>query len=406
MSSDSFLSGLEMFGIKMGLEQTRRLFSLMGNPEKSLRFIHVAGTNGKGSVCAMIAAGLSAAGFKTGFYSSPHLISLRERFRIDGKAISQATLNILADKAEKAAMTMKAEGASPTYFEVTTAVAAAYFAKEDVDFAVWETGMGGRLDATNIVLPEVSVITSVGMDHCDYLGSSLPLVAAEKSGIIKQGVPLFCGPMDNVAMEVIRCKAAEENTTIFLPLDNHSAVTHCNDYRLRNQTLAEAVLRHLSEKFKFPADKAFRGIPGMRWPARFHIMEDGAIVDGAHNPQGGLALAKLLQKEFPGERFSIIFAAFADKDTESLLKILEPLAERFIFTQISAKRPSAPPGQLETILQSFSKTPSLKAVNPAEALVLVPALHSSSRLLVTGSLFLAGEILKIKNLEEQALDIY
>ncbi len=189
---------------------------------------------------------------------------------------------------------------------------------------------------------------------------------------------------------------------LFRSLGKCSTPAESNDYRMINRNLAQAVLRHLSKKFDFPAGKAFRGISKMCWPARFHILDDGCIVDGAHNPQGTLALAKLLRQEFPGAKFTIVFAAFADKDTEGLLRTLEPIAESFIFTRINARRQSAAPDQLEGILRRFSSKPAVKASAPAEAL----AIHSRSRCLVTGSLFLAGETLKIKGLEKQVLDIY
>ena len=185
----NYLDTFSMFGIKLGLEQTEALFDAAGINLDTMRFIHVAGTNGKGSTSAMIERGLRECGYKTGFYSSPHLISIRERFRVNGQAISENDFaKIMSEMADAASLLAK-QGMKVTYFELTTALALKYFMYEKVDFVVLETGMGGRLDSTNVVTPEVSVITNIALDHQKYLGDTIAEIASEKAGIIKPGIP-------------------------------------------------------------------------------------------------------------------------------------------------------------------------------------------------------------------------
>ena len=176
-----WLASLEFFGIKLGLDQTRALFKAAGSPERSLKFIHVAGSNGKGSVCAMIESGLRAAGFRTGFYSSPHLVSPCERFRINGRPVTEDQLCAVQDVVLPAVAELERSGMKATYFEVTTLIAALLFARAKCDYVVWEVGMGGRLDATNIVTPLVSVVTGISMEHAQYLGNTLQKIAGEKA---------------------------------------------------------------------------------------------------------------------------------------------------------------------------------------------------------------------------------
>jgi len=209
-----FLSGLEFFGVKLGLEQPRELFRRCGNPHEGLKFIHVAGTNGKGSVCALLSGGLTAAGFRTGFYSSPHLVSARERLRFNGRAIPEDEFNGLIRSLIPVVDSMKADGFKPTYFEVMTVAAAKWFCERKCEFVVWETGMGGRLDATNIVTPTLTVITGISVDHEQYLGEDETAIAVEKAGIIKQGVPLCLGVLPPSADSVISDRAREMNAPI------------------------------------------------------------------------------------------------------------------------------------------------------------------------------------------------
>ena len=432
MNYETFFSELEMFGIKLGLEQTRELFSCIGNPDKTLRFIHIAGTNGKGSVGAMLASALTVAGFKVGFYTSPHLLSVRERFRIDGKAISEEELEELIEKIKPAIKEMKKRGSSPTYFEVTTALAAAYFATHEVRFVIWETGLGGRFDATNIVTPEISIITTVGMDHTAHLGSTLAEIAEEKAGIIKKGIPVFCGMMPQDAEKVIRKKAEEMNsevyfnvgqglcsaqfsTTSLIKKDKQDACPTfqdhankndkqdaCPTFKHQNQALAKNVLQYLSQQFSFSFNKAAEGISKVKWPGRFQILDNGSVIDGAHNPQATEALIASLQSKFPDEKFTILFASFADKDVENSLKLLATVAEEFIFAEVETTRKTCHPDKLEKIIRKFTDIPVRKVADSNSGLKL----PRQARLLVTGSLYLVGEVLKESIPGSEILDVY
>jgi dihydrofolate synthase / folylpolyglutamate synthase len=458
MNYETFFSDLEMFGIKLGLEQTRDLFSRIGNPDKKLRFIHIAGTNGKGSVGAMLASSLSSAGFKTGFYSSPHLISVRERFRIDGKAISKKELEELIKKIKPAIAEIKREGGSPTYFEVTTALAAAHFAENRVDFVIWETGLGGRFDATNIVTPEISIITTIAMDHTAYLGSTLAKIAFEKAGIIKEDIPVFCGVMQEEAERVISERAREMNSPAKFAdelkiikkatpstssgqagggyttkEEEENNQDGCPTFQQQNQALARDVLMHLSEQFSFSFEEAISGMSKVKWPGRFQMLVGGTnhnginnrniksenyaqntqkyipnknalvhIIDGAHNPQATKALVSALQEKFPEEKFTILFAAFADKDAENTLKLLAPLAEEFVFTDVKSTRKTCPPERLKKIIKESTNIPVKITDTPASGLKL----PRKARLLVTGSLYLVGEVLKELVPESDILDVY
>ena len=209
-----WLDSVGFFAIDLGLDRMLELLKRLGNPERSLRFIHVAGSNGKGSVCTFLENGLRGCGYSTGFYSSPHLIRLAERFRINGKTVADAPFERAAETVRPVVESMRGKGNGPTYFEITTAIAAVLFAQQDVDFVVWETGLGGRLDATNVVVPELSVITGISLEHTEWLGSTLAAIAGEKAGIVKDGVPVVCGPLKPEALEVIRREAAEHRAPL------------------------------------------------------------------------------------------------------------------------------------------------------------------------------------------------
>jgi dihydrofolate synthase/folylpolyglutamate synthase len=408
-----YLSDLEIFGIKLGLEQVSELFRRIGKPHEKLRFLHVAGTNGKGSTCAMLSNCLTAAGFKVGFYSSPHLVSVRERFRINGVAISEGKLLELILKIKPHIEEMKAAGRCPTFFEATTAIAAMYFAESGTDFVVWETGMGGRFDATNIVTPVASVITGIGIDHVAYLGGSESEIAFEKAGIIKKGIPVFCARVSAAAEDVIRKKSEEGDSPLNFPDCNYAVLEkpYLKDGRpgsqkvrfetieiemslhgniqLENASLVIEILKYLSEKFNFDLNKAATGFSMTQWPARFQILKDGSILDGAHNPQAVKNLLLSANEYFPGEKYSVIFGCLADKDSESVLSLLDKHAEEFIFVPIKGSRKSMSPEELEKVCSKVSQKPIHKSGSVKEAL----SCPHKKRFLITGSLYLAGQVL-------------
>ena len=273
----NFFDDLNMFGVKMGMNRVKLLFELLDAPHKKIKFIHVAGTNGKGSVAAFTAALLSSHGLKTGLYTSPHLISVRERFRINGKAISHEKLDEYCGKLKNAMQKLEelSEG-PPSYFEVTTALAALYFAENSIDFAVWETGMGGRLDATNIVTPEISIITSIGIDHVNFLGDSEQAIAFEKAGIIKPHKTVVCGELNPVSEKIIKLKAEKLNAEIYFPLKEKKL--NSLTFLEKNKMLAEKTVKLLVDKSLVSKTICPANSSNLLWPGRFQSFNDNFII--------------------------------------------------------------------------------------------------------------------------------
>lgn len=412
-----FLSSLEFFGIKLGLDQTRELFRRMGNPEKGLKFIHAAGSNGKGSVCALMEGAFRHAGLKTGFYSSPHLVSICERFRIDGQPVTGELCAEAIRELMPAAEAMKRDGMNITYFEATTALAAWIFRQAGVEIVLWETGMGGRLDATNIVTPLASVITGISLEHRQYLGNTLAEIAFEKAGIIKEDVPVFCsGRTPDEAKEVIRARAAELHSPYIEPeLPAGKPIVECDSgsgrfrqhfhlpdgtgltirlpgpHQRRNAALAAAVVRETAPELGVNAEEALKGFADVTWDARFQFVpERNLIIDGGHNPEGIGVLADTLEELFPGEKFHFLFGAFADKETAGSLARLAPLAERFTFLEMETRRASFGSGELGG--QLCESAPGIVW----DTMTLEDALKPGEvRKILCGSLHLCGEALAI-----------
>lgn len=425
-----WLFSLEFFGIKLGLEQTRELFSRIGNPEKELRFIHIAGSNGKGSTAAMIESALRSAGFRTGFYSSPHLVSVNERFMINGVPASDASVEKALALVKEASDSMKQENKFVTFFEATTAIAAEIFRSEKVDFVVWEVGMGGRLDATNIVTPELSVITGISLEHKEYLGDTIEKIASEKAGIIKPDTPVFIGPATPpAAISVFRKKATEMNAEIIIAPDvgkakriyfddvakmPHQELEMADGRLLKvslpgahqrwNASLAYEVVKRLSAMHSFPLDKAAEGFSCTVWPARLQFVPElRLIIDGAHNPEGAQVLYSSLTELFPGRKFDFIYGTFADKDCTAFLSTIVPLAKSFAFVKIHSPRPSREASELEKII--LENSPSGHSIQ-CRASDLSSELEKRRRevrenpsgtnwKILCGSLYLCGEALGI-----------
>ena len=405
-----WLASLELFGIKLGLDQTRALFRAAGSPERGLKFIHVAGSNGKGSVCAMIESGLRAAGFRTGFYSSPHLVSPCERFRIGGRPVSEDELCSVQDVVLPAVAKLERNGMKATYFEVTTLIAALLFARAKCDYVIWEVGMGGRLDATNIVTPLVSVITGISLEHAQYLGNTLQKIAGEKAGIVKQDIPVYWSSGTPIpARNVIGFRAAELGAPFRIPPEpsapscvrllngGHAVEQHftfddvplslrlAGPHQRRNAALAFSVLRYLADLDGFDFAAAIDGLRRTSWQGRFDLYpEFGLVLDGAHNPEGIGVLAQTLHEVFPGKKFRFIFGAFSDKDTLDSLRMLAPLATEFVFVRPDSARPSKSAAELESELACIARgipasdsglEHALNALDPAQPSVLCGSLH-------------------------------
>lgn len=336
-------------GIQPGLEVMEALVEALDHPERSLAIVHVAGTNGKGSVCAMIESVLRASGLKTGLYTSPHLISFQERFRVNGISISEKKLNryILALEADADAACEERGLRRATFFEISTLIALQFFADEQVDVAIIETGMGGRWDATNVVYPLCSVITKIGMDHTEFLGDTLEAIAVEKAGIIKSGRPVISAPQEACVRAVLEKRGepirySDESVGVRLLAGPQRVKVETQERSLsafelpllgaaqrENVAVAVTVLEVLSEILSI--ELAFvEGLEQVRWPGRLmEVSRDPSIwLDGSHNPQGGAVLAENLKACFPDREISFIVGFLEDKDVAGYVRTWHTYAQR------------------------------------------------------------------------------
>lgn len=410
-----YLLSLELIGIKLGLEQIRSLVALLGHPERAYPSIIVAGTNGKGSVTAMVERGLRAAGRRTGRYTSPHLVDLEERFAIDGRPISTAQLETVAQRIREAAGQL---ASPPSFFEATTALALEVFDEERVDVAVLEVGLGGRLDATNVVEAIGAAITAIDFDHEQYLGSTIEEIAAEKAGVIKPGALVVLGANPPPVQTVIRGAADRAGATLVMAPDGVSAQWTLVDGRARvrlvtprrsyppitlalrgrhqveNAITAVRLLEELSAKgaFDVPESAIVTALTEVDWPARLEYLPHAGhtvIIDGAHNPAGARALASYLS-ETHRRRLPMVVGIMRDKKIDALIAALAPAASRFVFTTASSPR-AATPGELHAIAARVAPDLScIDVASPAEAVALAMTLDDP--IVVAGSLYLAGEV--------------
>lgn len=360
-----FLEDCTKFGINLGLQRIERLLALMGNPERQgVKYLHIGGTNGKGSTAAMLASCLQAAGYKCGFFASPHLHSYRERYRINGENISRAELTARVKRLQPLLAQMQQEGAEqPTEFEVSTALALQYFSEQQVDYAVIEVGLGGAIDSTNVIMPELSVITNVAMDHMDYLGHTPVEIARIKAGIIKPERPAFTASADADVLAVLSSQAQEvgaqlyqfgcdftvtnashtEKTQTFTFRDVRRSdeisgltVSLLGEHQLVNAALAVAAARELG----LPQDAIHSGLAAARWPGRLEVIsrEPLIVLDGAHNTAGMQALAKALKEYWPGRRIVAVLGMLADKERREALQHLLPLLDEAVICRVPSYR--------------------------------------------------------------------
>jgi len=381
-----WLYSTQMFGIKLGLEGPRRLLKhALAHPKHGTRVIHVAGTNGKGSTCAMIDAVARSAGVRTGLFTSPHLVDYRERIRVSGVEIpeEECAARLTALKALCATL-----DPHPTFFEITLALAMQWFRHRECELIILETGMGGRLDATTAVDADVCVITPIGMDHMQWLGDTLGRIAFEKAGILVPGKPCVCAPQQPEAAEVIEREANERRSPLEWVdeplLGYHIALA--GTHQRWNAALAVRAL-HLAGVALNP-DIVRHGLGNVQWPARFERMERGRIViDGAHNPHAAEVLAATWREQYPGEKAAMVFSAVAAKDVAGILARLAPLAARVFLCPVDSPR-ALTTGELAASLPAGGP-PHESFVSLGDALAAARA--SGLRILVAGSLFLAGE---------------
>jgi dihydrofolate synthase / folylpolyglutamate synthase len=386
--------GNEIKTAKLGLDRIRRVLEALDNPQRAYRVIHVAGTNGKGSTCAMIDAGLRAAGIRTGLFTSPHLIEPTERIQIDGMPVSPQQFQRAFTIVHEVAETLDLE-CHPTYFETVTAMAFWLFRELKVETAVVEVGLGGRLDATNVVEPALTVITPIDFDHEIYLGHTLESIAAEKAGILKPGVhavfarqrPEAAAVLDRVAAELgIAVRKSESFPVRDLHIDARGSRFSglcgplAGEHQVENAITAAVALESLGV--------SPRGISSARWPGRLeHVAPNPDIIlDGAHNPAGARALAKYLERFYEGRKLHLIYGAMRDKAVEEIAGILFPPADDLIFTAPANARALRP----ESLVEIAGRGETAASV--AEALAKARERAAADDVIViTGSLFLVGE---------------
>lgn len=386
-----WLYATQLTGIKLGLENMRRLLAALEFDETPGRFppvfLHVAGTNGKGSVCAMLDALARAGNFRTGLYTSPHLVSFCERIRVDGISIPGTQARDGLDAIRE--LTQDWEH-PPTFFEVVTGLALDYFRTERAEVIVWETGLGGRLDATNVVQPAVSVLTPVALDHQEHLGHSLEEIAAEKAGIIKPGVPVVSA-LQAPEVEEIFCRvAAAHGTTVeFVGTPWDGALGLVGDHQRLNATLAVAAMRAAGLPLRQSAiEPALRDVS---WPGRFQVLEDGRMVlDGAHNPAAAERLAQTWRELFGARQATLVIALMRDKDADAVAAALAPITARS-FT-VAARSPRA--HSAESLRAIMIRHASCEAM-PGLAAALARARKFPDPILICGSLYLVGEALAL-----------
>ena len=413
---------------KFGLENITALTGRMGHPERSYRSVHIAGTNGKGSTAAMLASILRAAGLRTGLYTSPHLLRINERLRVDGAEISDADFADTFTRVHAAIEELLATGglaAHPTFFECVTAMAFEYFARQKVGIAVFEVGLGGRLDSTNVITPEVAVITQIDFDHENFLGHSIEEIAGEKAGIIKPGAWVVSAAGNAAARKVIGRRAAEQGARLVeidsayrvselraedgryrfavagaSEVDGESArkieitLPLAGRFQVRNALTAITAARLLAERgVSIDDDAIARGLATVRWPGRLERLQEQPAVylDGTHNPAGARELVAFWQDNFNGRRIHLVYGTMRDKAVDEVAGLLFPLADTVTLTQSPQPR-SISADVLATMTRHLARAVEV-IPDPAAALEHAIELAAPEDIVfATGSLYLVGDL--------------
>jgi dihydrofolate synthase/folylpolyglutamate synthase len=388
----SWLYSLQCFGIKLGLENIARLLEELSKSgvlqAAPWKVIHVAGTNGKGSVCAMIDSICRAQGYRTGLFTSPHLVTFRERIRVNGDMISEEAVakgltsirNLVANW-----------NPHPTFFEVATALALKHFSDARVEVVILETGLGGRLDATNAIQSAVSVITPIDFDHEQWLGKTISEIASEKAGIIKPGVPVVSASQRPEAEKEIRARAAECEAPLEFatnPYDK-APIALAGAHQKENAALAIAALR--AAKIDVDDSAIAQGLASFEWPARFQIWDERTIIDGAHNPAAARALAGTWREIFGDQRATLVLAILSDKNLRTICEALAPISEFILLPKIRSERAADPDALAKIFSRITPRLPYSITLSIARAIEL--ALAKPNPILITGSLHFAGEVL-------------
>ncbi len=387
----AWLYATQMHGIHLGLENIRRLTDALGirvHGPDAPKFLHVAGTNGKGSTCAMLDACCRAGGLRTGLFTSPHLVTFRERVRLDGVMIGEeevaAGLSAIRSESEQLGLAL-------TFFEVTTALALAWFQRREAQVVVLETGLGGRLDATNVVTPEVSALTPIDFDHQQWLGNSLAAIAREKAGIIKPGVPVVAAPQPEEVRAVFVEVARERGATlefIDTPL-TQPGLSLTGSHQQWNAALAQRALG--LARLGIPGEAVDQGLRSVEWPGRFQQITPRFILDGAHNPGAARRLAETWREVFGEKRATLILGILQDKDVRGVCEALLPIAGRILAVPVQNPR-SATTQEICRAIGELAPRQECIAVRDLSAAIRL-ATTMERRTLITGSLFLVGEAL-------------
>ena len=417
----SYLYDLQKYGIKFGLSSTSNLLARLGNPHKNLKGVHVAGTNGKGSTAAMLSAVLTRIGIQVGLYTSPHLVRFNERFRINDQDVGDCGIMDVFLRVKD----VVDEREPPTFFEMTTAMALCLFAERGVDWAILEVGMGGRLDATNVIQPQITIINNVAFDHQEFLGFTLGRITREKAGIIKQGVPLITAVKQPVALAVIkeRCSALAapcyrvgqqikvrsrgkgrfSYRGLKWRLDNLQ-LPLAGRHQLLNAATALGALEVLKEmgRLHLTTEQVQEGLSKTRWPGRLEWFSEHppVLLDGAHNNAGIVSLRKALQEEYTYKRLIIVLGIMADKDLWGMLHRLAPLADHIILTRPRYERAAEPESLREMAGEFANRTELIRSVRQALERAMTMA-TSEDLVVVTGSLYFIGEVKEIKEIKEE-----
>ena len=413
-----YLEEFPKFTKSTSLAHTERLLGELGHPEKGMKILHVAGTNGKGSVCAYLSSMLTAGGYRTGMFTSPHLVKINERFQIDQVQVEDDVFLQAFLRVKEAIRKRVIDGDEyPTYFETLFLIGMLIFREAGTDYVVLEVGLGGRLDATNVISsPLVSIITSVSLDHTEYLGGTVSAIAGEKAGIIKPGIPVVYDAYDQEAAAVIRQKAEElgspaealtpdmtelvetspEGITFRLLLPGKPCTLHIPqiaEYQMRNASLAWIAMEQIRDDHRIPEDVMAKGAARMHWPCRMETVMKDVIIDGAHNPDGIAEFVRTAKHFHKDREITILFSAVADKHYEEMIRTIagEVCPERVITTCIPGNRQVS-----EDILAGLfmeagvPEVFSVPAVGPAFDIACT--MKGDGLLFCAGSLYLAGEI--------------
>jgi len=429
MNTLDIIRKYERFGSRLGMERIAGLCQRLGNPQDGLKVIHVAGTNGKGSVCRFLYEALRSLGYSVGLYTSPYIVDFNERIRLDGREISDEELTRIAQRVDAAAEEMVSEGQeAPTEFEVVTAIAFCYFAEKAPDFVILEVGLGGRGDSTNVVMePLATVITSISMDHMDRLGNTIEEIAGEKAGIIKPGVPVFSNVEDEAAAKVIarrayllgsmlvdvtrlntgRVAAGFGSYTFSTRIDgtlyDNVEISAIGRHQVRNCVTALSVLEYLRRQKVISVEKEalYEGIRAAHEPGRFEILRQGGqgngpwvILDGAHNEAGAEALVETMEELFYEQRILMVVGMMRDKDCRSMLKYFSAITKDFICTEPSNPRSLDTASLAAEIEAAGGSCQCAKA--PADAVRLALERGADYDAVVfAGSLYLVSDVRKI-----------